>query len=230
MLGSHEVARRRTLRSRIGRVTQAPHAPQAPRARAAASYFASQAHRYRSAFPGTLSAVVREREELAVLTAAGDVTDLDVLELGCGDGHYARALVAAGARRVVAVDLVPEMVAQVTAPGIEGVVGDAARIDLGERFPLVVAAGMLEFSDEPAEVLANASRHAQAGARLVLLAPTADLAGALYRAWHRTHGVEVHLFTRQQLDGLARAAGWSPVHHARVAAFAQVAAYVREPA
>jgi SAM-dependent methyltransferase len=46
----------------------------------------------------------------AVLSVVGDVSDLAVLDLGCGPGLYAEELVARGARRVVGVDASANMV------------------------------------------------------------------------------------------------------------------------
>lgn len=53
---------------------------------------------------------MREHIETPVLTRAlGPVTGLDVLDLACGPGNYTRAYKRAGARRVVGVDISPEM-------------------------------------------------------------------------------------------------------------------------
>jgi 2-polyprenyl-3-methyl-5-hydroxy-6-metoxy-1,4-benzoquinol methylase len=53
---------------------------------------------------------IRGREARAVDEALGPVAGLSVLDLGCGAGLYAGRVLAQGARRVVAVDLVEAMV------------------------------------------------------------------------------------------------------------------------
>lgn len=194
------------------------------------AYFSRQAPRYRSGFGDGVSQRVRASETRAVLQGLGPVRGLRVLELGAGDGHYTRALVEAGAALVVAVDLVEEMVARLPQEGVRGVVADATTVDVGERFPAILSAGMLEFVDDPAAVLRNAWRHALPGARLVVLAPTLDLPGRLYQRWHRSHGVTVHLFEAAALAALGTTAGWKLEGIVRAGLFAHVATWVREDA
>jgi SAM-dependent methyltransferase len=64
----------------------------------------------------------------------------DVLDLGCGAGRLAHALVARG-HRVVAVDQSPPMLACVE--GCETVLAEVAGLDLGRRFAAVVLASYL---------------------------------------------------------------------------------------
>ncbi len=206
--------------SRRGTLSKAPRAP------SVISYFSGEAAAYRSGAAAPLAGWVRSRESKRVLAMVGPVAGLSVLELGCGTGHYAGALHAAGAAQVVGVDLVPEML-KALPPGVEGVEGDGGSVQLGRRFDRILCAGMLEFHDHPEAVLANAAAHATEQARLVLLAPHDGVMGVAYRLWHRRHGVRVRLFPPARLHQLAAAAGWRPVEHAVVWPLAQVAAYER---
>lgn len=165
---------------------------------------------------------VRAVESAAVFEALGDVTDRRVLELGAGAGFYTRALLDRGAASVVAVDLAPGMVAALPDRRVEGVVGDAATVVLDETFDVVLSAGLLEFVDDPAAVLANAARHASPGARMVLLVPAKGLVGTLYRAFHRSGGVTVRLFSPADLARLADATGWEAGTVVRAHAYALV--------
>lgn len=182
---------------------------------ATTAWFAAAADGYRGA---SRFDAVRASETRVVLDFCGTVTGLRVLELGCGDGHYARALASRGAE-VVAVDAVPEMVAAARAQGVDAVVGDAATVQLGS-FDLVVIAGMLEFADDVAAVLANAATHADGA---VVLVPTDDPAGWAYRAWHRSHGVRIRLFSSRRLRDWAEGAGFRVARTRRAGAFARVA-------
>jgi len=130
-----------------------------------------------------------------------------------------------GAARVVAVDLSEAMVASLPGPPVEGVVGDAATIALGRTFTHLLSAGLLEFVPDPAEVLVNARRHADPGARLVILYPRHNLAGRGYRRYHRRHGFAIHLFRPAAIEAMAGAAGWRCLDSHPVAPFSCVATF-----
>lgn len=170
---------------------------------------------------------LRARELRAVMDKVGPVRATPVLELGCGSGFYTRALLAAGAARVVAVDRTAAMVAELPTSNVQGVVADAATVSLSERFPLILIAGMLEFVDDPGAVFSNAARHAAPAARLVVLAPRDDAAGRLYRAWHGRHGIPIQLYSRARLEHLARSTGWSLDAWSALAPFNGVASFTR---
>jgi toxoflavin synthase len=115
-------------------------------------------------------------EEWSVLTALGDVEQRSVLELATGTGHYARRLRRLGARRVVAVDLSPEMVgraqeAEDLAPlGITYLVRDVATLELDETFDVVLAVYLLHYaaSIEHLDAMARVvARHLREGGRFI---------------------------------------------------------------
>lgn len=151
-----------------------------------------------------------------MLAAMGEVSGKRVIELGCGTGHYAQVLGAAGAR-VEAYDRVEEMVEVARAAGVDARVGDAASLSTSPA-ALVLCAGMLEFVDDPEIVVHNALAHALEA--VVLLLPEQRWSGRVYRRWHRTHGVEARLFTE---DDVARwAKGWTLASVQRAGLFALV--------
>ena len=168
---------------------------------------------------------LRARELTAVMAEVGAPGATPALELGCGSGFYTRALLAAGASRVVAVDRTAAMVAELPTEGVLGVVGDAATVSVAERFPLILIAGMLEFVADPEAVFDNAARHAAPAARLVVLAPRDDVAGRLYRAWHGRHGIPIQLYSRGRLERVARATGWTLDRWSALAPFNGVASF-----
>jgi SAM-dependent methyltransferase len=99
-----------------------------------------------------------------------------VLDLACGSGFYSRLIRAAGARRVVGVDLSAAMIGlarreeEASPAGVEYHVGDAAALDLGETFDLVFAAYLFNYARTAEELLAmgrSVSRHLAPGGRLV---------------------------------------------------------------
>jgi 2-polyprenyl-3-methyl-5-hydroxy-6-metoxy-1,4-benzoquinol methylase len=65
----------------------------------------------------------RYRTELtdpAVLNATGDITGLDVLDAGCGEGYMARELASRGARHVTGIDTSAEMARAAEAAKVPG--------------------------------------------------------------------------------------------------------------
>ncbi len=111
---------------------------------------------------------------LALSALAGDVTGLEVLDLGCGTGAMSVALGTAGAT-VTAVDLAPRMVAVARqqlagVPGIARVdVMDAQALDLPDgSFDMVVAALSLMFCPDHAAAFAEAHRVLRPGSRMVM--------------------------------------------------------------
>jgi trans-aconitate methyltransferase len=171
-------------------------------------YFDRAAPEYAGASARWPWAWLRRREARAVFDLLGDVRGRTVLELGCGAGHYTRLLLAAGASRVVAVDLSPAMLSAAPTERTIRVRADAARVALRAPAGAVLAAGLLEFVDDPAAVLANARRNAAAGTPLVLLVPGGGLPARGYRAWHRRHAVAARLYDRGSLEALATGEGW----------------------
>jgi SAM-dependent methyltransferase len=104
--------------------------------------FAAAAPRY-----GRNTLLLVERPETAALLPP--LAGRDVLDLGAGTGHYAALARAAGARRAIALDFTPEMLAAAPRPAL---VADAARLPLADATQdVVVAALLVSFvADRPA--------------------------------------------------------------------------------
>ncbi|MFN8168064.1 MAG: class I SAM-dependent methyltransferase [Candidatus Nanopelagicales bacterium] len=130
----------------------------------------------------------------AVLEVVGDVAGLEVLDAGCGPGHYAEALVAAGAS-VTAFDASPRMV-ELTA----GRVGDRADVRVADleaplawladhSFDVAVLALVIHHVEDRVAMLRELLRVLRPGGRLVVstVHPTADwrrLGGSYFeRGW-----------------------------------------------
>jgi SAM-dependent methyltransferase len=194
------------------------------------AYFSDVAAGYHAASEGRVWGAVRRREARAVEALLGPLEGRDVLELGCGAGFYTRRLLARGARHVHAIDVSERMLAQLPGERVTPILGDAAAVDAGRRFDVMLSAGMLEFVPDPAAALRNAARHAAPGARLVILYPTRSVLGGLYRRFHRRHGLSISLFDRPGIEELARASGWLLETIVRAGPYSATARLVRGPA
>jgi len=93
---------------------------------------------------------------------------LDALELGAGTGLFTRALVAAGHRRLAAMDAAPAMVREGrrNAPGAQWFVGDAWEPDIEERYDRLYAASLLQWAPDPPATLARWRSLMRPGGRL----------------------------------------------------------------
>lgn len=107
---------------------------------------------------------------------AGDLAGRSVLDLACGEGFHTRFIRRNGAAEVVGVDLSQGMVdlaveEERRAPlGIRYLQGDAAALDLGRTFDLVMAAYLLNYARDAAQLgrMARAiARHLPPGGRFV---------------------------------------------------------------
>lgn len=95
-----------------------------------------------------------------LLGLVGDVTGKDVLDVACGEGFYTRLLKHGGAARAVGVDLSEGMVSlaqtqEADSPlGIEYVAGDGRDLPFDGEFDLAVAAYLLNYAPDRAELSA----------------------------------------------------------------------------
>lgn len=118
----------------------------------------------------------RYRTELtdsAVLDAIGDVADLDVLDVGCGEGYMARELATRGAHQVNGIDTSRELVKLAEAAMVPGTsFSEANAGDLqfpAESFDLVLANHVLNDLPDIAGPIGEFARVLRPGGRFVAL-------------------------------------------------------------
>lgn len=97
-----------------------------------------------------------------------------VLDVGCGTGHLAERLAAAGAGPVLGLDPSPRMVEQARARGAAGVRFERAaaeEVELEAAFDVVISNSALQWFHDPPGALARLRRALRPGGRLALQAP-----------------------------------------------------------
>lgn len=172
-------------------------------------YFGAKAATYQATSGRGLWRLWRRWETGAVMALARPRTGEAILDAGCGAGHYTGALLGAGAR-VTALDAEPAMLDVLRKRlEVETIAADLMTVRLEPVFDKVVCAGTLEFVAEPGRVLANLAAGLRAGGprEITILVPSRWTGGGLYRAFHRSHGVRVHTFSRADLRRLAAGVG-----------------------
>ena len=101
-----------------------------------------------------------ERAELTLAELRG-LKDFSVLDVGCGSGRNSLLFAAAGARRVLGLDLAENMIALARARAanhqagsrVEFICCDFMRYEAAERFDAVVALGLFDYIADPVPVL-----------------------------------------------------------------------------
>ncbi len=128
-----------------------------------------------SAWQGGPGRIYDRLAEVVVAALPAPARGGEALDLGAGTGAATRALLAAGAKRVVAVDAAYGMLAH-DAPGRPpAVVGDALALPFaGAAFDVTVAAFSLNHLTDPAAGLREAARVTRPGGGLVASAYAAD--------------------------------------------------------
>jgi 2-polyprenyl-3-methyl-5-hydroxy-6-metoxy-1,4-benzoquinol methylase len=183
------------------------------------NHFSKQASTYQARSMRIPWSWMRAHELSAVRSLLGDISGIDILELGAGAGFYTRELIRSGARHVCAVDVSEAMLATLPNGPITPVLSDAATFRLEKRFPVLISIGMLEFAADPLAVLTNAYRHAEDNARFVLLVPRSTILGHLYQIYHRAHAVEIRLFDCERFEDDVSRSGWHVCKMIRVIPF-----------
>jgi SAM-dependent methyltransferase len=141
-----------------------------------------------------------------LLAAAGEVTTLRVLDVGCGDGVHLRALADRGIALGVGLDLSPTMLhaarVESGARPLHFVRGDALRLPFPSGcFDLVWMVTVLCFVADSAAALQEAARVLRPGGRLVL----ADL--GRWSSWAALRRVKGWLGSAAWRDAHFRSAG-----------------------
>jgi 2-polyprenyl-3-methyl-5-hydroxy-6-metoxy-1,4-benzoquinol methylase len=114
------------------------------------------------------------------LDAAGPVRGKQCLDIGCGWGHFSRALSALGASTVTGVDIVPRIIAQHRReyPQIRWLCGSLHRPDLAAQLGQYDIAFLLEVLQYVplGETLNTVWQRVRPGGRIVGVVPNADCA------------------------------------------------------
>jgi SAM-dependent methyltransferase len=108
--------------------------------------------------------------------AARFVPGLDVLDIACGEGYGSAALLKAGAKSVVGVDIAPEAVAHAKRRyQVDARVGSALAIPLEDgSVDLVVSFETIEHLEKPEQFLRECARVLRPGGRILLSTPNAS--------------------------------------------------------
>ena len=141
----------------------------------------------------------------------GDLTDLSILDLGCGDGLHCRWLKKNGAARVLGVDFSEAMIAKAQQNekdeplGSRYLVHDAMTLDLNESpFDAVVAMWSIDHAKNYQELetfCRVAYRHLAPGGQFVGMTENPEMRAELLGSAYRRYGFVGHVESETLRDG-----------------------------
>jgi SAM-dependent methyltransferase len=137
-----------------------------------------------------------------------------VLDLGCGPGRVAEAVIQAGAARYVGIDLSPQMLElarmRVDAHEVELIEGDFLEMDVSGTFDVVLALGLFDYLEEPERAAAWMRAHCSSA--LVASFPRWEWIKAPLRHLHYAlHRCPIFEYTEALAEELLSNAGFSRV-------------------
>lgn len=148
------------------------------------------------------------------LQQAEPVAGRTFLDVGCGSGHYCLALAQRGARKVVGIDIAPNMIQKsiklLDATGLSRVcefrIQTLDQLSDSEVFDAVIGIGLLDYVPRPLEILRQMHRHAQD--RVILSFPRSNTWRAPVRKVRLTlRGCPVYFYRESQVRQLIEEAG-----------------------
>lgn len=141
----------------------------------------------------------------------------EVLDLGCGPGRVAEAVIEAGAARYVGIDLSTQMLElarrRVDGHEVELIEGDFRDLDVSQAFDVVLALGLFDYLGEPEQAAAWMRAHCTSA--LVASFPRWEWIKAPLRHLHYAlHRCPIFEYTEVAADELLSSAGFSKVEFA----------------
>jgi ubiquinone/menaquinone biosynthesis C-methylase UbiE len=131
----------------------------------------------------------------------------NVLDLGCGSGYYSNIVKDLFGCHVTCVDISAKMLSSLDSSIKDKTCASAEAFIAERRFDLILCIGMLEFSNDPGKVFDNASKMLSSNGTFIILIPTKNIMGLLYKFFHKAHGVNVKLYDMKEIEIYASHSG-----------------------
>lgn len=134
---------------------------------------------------------------------------MSLLDLGSGAGFYSIFFKNKYRINVLGVDSSPAMVEQLKLNGIEYVLDSIENFVSSEKFDLVLAAGVMEFVDNPEKVFRNILASIAPNGRLVILVPRSGIGGRMYKIHHKLKKCPVQIRSAETYKRIASHLGFN---------------------
>lgn len=173
------------------------------------TYFDKKSSNYNYSSHSFPWSIIRNLEAKIVVKLIGNIKDSCVFDIGCGSGFYTRLMIKNKAKKVYALDGSKKMLNNINLKNVVKINKNAEKFQLNKKFNKIICAGLLEFVNSPELVLQNIKKHALKDCRLVILCPSDNLLGKLYKFYHSRNNIEIKLFDIIKFAKTLKKTGWS---------------------
>lgn len=152
----------------------------------------------------------RRREFSVLIKMIQPKAGIRIVDLGCGAGFYSIPLRDQYGMDVTGVDSSSGMLRELARRKIPCVQADVSELSAlpSQHFAVALAAGVLEFVEEPAAFFPQVERLLSRHGRLVILVPTGGWPGQVYEWMHRRQSCPAHSRSVEFYIERAREAGF----------------------
>ena len=181
------------------------------------SYFDKKASNYNYnsySFPWS---IIRNLEAKSVVKLIGNIKNSCVFDIGSGSGFYTKLMINNKAKKVYALDGSKKMLNNIHVKNVIKINKNAEKFQLNRKFNKIICAGLLEFVDSPELILKNIKKHALKDCRLVILCPSDNLLGKLYKFYHFKNKIKIKLFNINEFAKILKKTGWSIISTKHIA-------------
>lgn len=126
-----------------------------------------------------------------------------VLDIGCGSGYYSNIIKDLFDCHVTCVDISTKMLDNLDRRFQDKICIQAEEFTTENKFDLILCIGMLEFSNDPGKVFSNVSKMLSPDGTFIILIPTKNIIGLLYKIFHKAHGLNIRLYDMKEIDAYA---------------------------
>ena len=165
-------------------------------------YFNAVAENYNDKSSKGIWELLRNLESTAVIKAMNSIQGKKCLELGCGAGFYTKILAKGNPSLLVAVDISENMLNELNIPGVKRIRADIENIKFKVKFDRVFCAGAIEFLPDIKIFISNLKSILSVSGKAVLLLPKKGLFGWIYRVFHRSHSIQVAIYSCEEIKSI----------------------------
>ncbi|GAB4534026.1 MAG: hypothetical protein Fur0020_00290 [Thermodesulfovibrionia bacterium] len=143
---------------------------------------------------------IRQRELASVIKNLNPVKDDKILDAGAGAGYYAKFIAENYNPDILCVDISPRMVDNLRSLGLNAIVGDIEKLNLGDqRFNKILCLGVLEFCKDPSLALRNLTRYLHKEGFILILVPPYSILGIALFFYHLIQRSKIRLFSNKKI-------------------------------